>query len=147
MDNLVLKVAAKAVITDKDGKVLLLREASSYEEGTNIGRFDVPGGRLNPGESYNEGLLREVKEETGLEVEPLYPIYVGEWKPVIKGQPTHIFAIFTVCRALSGDVKLSEDHDKYIWVSPEELSEYDITQPGPDVVNRYAAWQKSGLPG
>ena len=142
----VLRVAAKAVITNDEGKVLLLREASSYEEGTNIGRFDVPGGRLEPGESYNEGLLREVLEETGLSVEPLYPIYIGEWSPVIKGQLTHIFAIFTICKSSSDKVKLGSDHDKYIWVSPEELSSYDITQPGPEVVKRYAQWRKDGLP-
>lgn len=147
MADVAIRVAAKAVIADEQGKVLLLREAGAYDEGTNIGRFDVPGGRLEAGESYFEGLKREVKEETGLDVEPLYPIYVGEWEPVIKGQPTHIYAIFTVCKSSGGQVSLSQDHDKFIWVSPEELTNYDITQPGAEVVKRLRDWRQNGLPG
>src|SRR5574337_985895 len=99
MTKIILRVAAKAVIVNSAGKILIVREASTYKEGTGAGRYHMPGGRLEEGENYAEGLRREVAEETGLEVEPLYPIFVGEWQPVINGVPNHIVAIFTVCRA------------------------------------------------
>lgn len=146
MNEITLKVAAKAVIINKRAKILLLREANTYEEGTNIGRYQIPGGRLDPGESYNEGLKREAKEETGLDVEPLYPLYVGEWKPTIKDKPHHIVAIFTVCKATSEKITLSEEHDKYFWIGPDELSDYDITEPDDEVLQRFWSWNKDGLP-
>ena len=52
-----LRVAAKAVIV-KDGKVLILREASTYTEGTNIGKWGSPGGRIEASESFFDGLRR-----------------------------------------------------------------------------------------
>ncbi len=80
------RIALKAVIA-KDGKLLVLREASTYDEGTNTGRYHFPGGRLNPGEPFMDGLRREVTEETGLDIEIGEPLFVGEWFPVIKGIP------------------------------------------------------------
>lgn len=146
MTDEILRVAAKAVITDKNGKVLILREANTYEEGTNAGCYEIPGGRLNPGESFNDGLKREAKEETGLAVEPLYPLFVGEWKPVIKGKPHHIFAIFTVCEAETFFIKLSDEHDEYKWIDEHEISSLDIAPPDDKVLRRYFQWQKTGLP-
>jgi 8-oxo-dGTP diphosphatase len=140
MADIVLKVAAKAVITDEDGKVLVLREGNAYEEGTNIGKYGLPGGRIDTGEAYEEGLRREVKEETGLEVEPLYPIYVGEWRPVIKDVPHQIIAIFTVCKAKTKNIKLSEEHDDYKWVDPGKLSKLTFMPPDDNVIERYADW-------
>jgi 8-oxo-dGTP diphosphatase len=64
----ILFVATKAFIR-RDKKILILRESAEYKEGTNIGRFDVPGGRISPGERFDNCLRREIKEETGLDVE------------------------------------------------------------------------------
>ncbi len=52
MSNVMLKVAAKAVIINQEGKALLLREASTYEEGTNIGKWGVPGGESTMTRSF-----------------------------------------------------------------------------------------------
>lgn len=135
-----LKVAAKAVI-EKDGKLLVLREANTYEEGTNIGRYGFPGGRLNSGESYEDGLRREVKEETGLQIEISHPVYVGEWRPVIKGVPTQIIAIFTVCKLVSGTIALSEEHDKYEWVDPKNVTVKTMSPDG-IVIKKYLELRK-----
>lgn len=131
------RVAMKAIIVNGDGKVLLLREASTYEEGTNVGRYQFPGGRINPGEPFLDGLRREVKEETGLEVEVGEPIYVGEWFPVIRGVLNHIVATFFICRPLTTEVKLSEEHDDYKWVDAEEAAKLDAVEPENDVRDVY----------
>jgi 8-oxo-dGTP diphosphatase len=142
--DVVLRVAAKALIVNDADEVLLVREANTYDEGTNLGKYQIPGGRLNPGESYAEGLHREVFEETGLKIKPLHPIYVGEWKPVIKGIQHHIVAIFTVCRAKTRKVTLSEEHDHYMWVHPKKISrlKISITDPEPEVLKRFLKWEK-----
>lgn len=130
------RIACKAVIA-KDGRVLLLREASTYEEGTNIGRYHVPGGRINPGEPFLEGLHREVMEETGLKVEVGEPLYVGEWFPTIKGVPNQIVAIFFLCKPLTDEVRLSEEHDDYKWINAEELKQLDIMDPEDKVLDKF----------
>src|ERR1700722_4372781 len=108
--NAVLQVAAKALIVNDSGQVLILREPEKNNQGSQDGRYGLAGGRLNPGESYEDAMYREVYEETGLKVDILYPIYVGEWWPVINGQKTHVVAIFSVCRARTTDVSLSSEH-------------------------------------
>ena len=135
--DMVLKVAAKAVIVDEAGKVLVLREAKTYDEGTNIGKYHLPGGRLNLGETYEAGLDREVMEETGLVVEQQYPMYVGEWHPVIKGVPHQIIALFTVCKSKTSDVKLSEEHDDFRWIDAADMDKLDIMDPEDKVLTRY----------
>ncbi len=67
----ILRVAAKSLIINDQGQVLIVREASTYGDGTQIGRFGLPGGRIDLGESFEDGLRREAKEETGLDIEPL----------------------------------------------------------------------------
>lgn len=138
MDDIKQRVACKAVI-GKDGKVLVLREASTYEEGTNLGRWHCPGGRINPGEPFLDGLQREVREETGLEIIVQEPIYVGEWFPTIKGQKNQIVAIFFACvpASISDDVSLSEEHDAYRWITAEEAAELDLMGPEPDLITQY----------
>lgn len=71
-----LFVATKAFI-ERDGKILILREAGKYQDGTNIGHYDVPGGRLTPGENWQVALTREVKEETDLDVTVGPPFFCG----------------------------------------------------------------------
>lgn len=132
-----MRVAAKAVIINSKGEVLLLREANTYKDGTNVGRYHFPGGRLDPGESYEDGLRREAKEETGLEVKPANPIYVGEWRPVIQGVPHQIIAIFTLCDTKSTDVNLSFEHDDFRWVNPKKY-DIDVMPPDDKVLETYA---------
>jgi 8-oxo-dGTP diphosphatase len=114
-----LFVGAKAVIVE-GGKILVLREAK-YDEGTNEGKWDVPGGRINPEEPILDGLRREVMEESGLEVEVGEVLVVHETFPSIKGEDCHIVRIYYQAKPLSGKVILSPDHDKYEWVSKADL--------------------------
>lgn len=131
------RIAMKALIVDDEGKILVLREADTYAEGTNIGRYGLPGGRLNVGEPFLEGLAREIMEETGLTVTIEKPIYVGEWFPVIKGTPTQIVAVFFLCRATGNEVRLSEEHDDYQWVYPAEAGNFPVMEPEDKVVAAY----------
>ena len=140
-EEVVLQVAAKAILVNPEGKVLIMREADeSYAEGTNAGKYHAAaGGRINPSETYAEGLKREVAEETGItDFEPLYPVHVGEWWPVIKGQKRHIVAIFTVCKTRTSEVRLSEEHDDFRWISPDETGQYDILPAERDAIAAYA---------
>lgn len=126
-DELVSQIAAKAVIVNKDGKILILREAADYADGTNTGKYHMPGGRLEKGETYWEGLAREVVEETGLQVEPQYPLHIDEWRPVIRGVPHHIIAVFTLCKLKGrGQAHTSNEHDEALWIDPLKTKSYAL---------------------
>lgn len=145
MAEIVQRIAMKAVIVNNDGKVLILREAATYGEGTQRGRYHMPGGRIEIGEPFEEALHREVMEETGLEVKIEYPIYVGEWRPVIKGVETQIIGMFLVCKPQSSNVVLSTEHDDYKWIDPANRQEYDIMDPEDKVIDRFSEWQKHNI--
>ena len=139
MSEIIQRVATKALIVN-DGQVLILREANTYEEGTNIGRYGLPGGRVKPGEAWEDALKREVREETGLDIEIGQPLYVGEWRPIIEGVPHQIVAIFFRCKALGTDVRLSDEHDDYQWADPTTAAEqYDFMPPDDLVITAHLA--------
>ena len=132
----ILQVAAKAAIVNSKGQVLIVREAANDKNNTKVGQWGLVGGRLNPGESFTDGLNREVKEETGLEVSPLNPLYVGEWYPIIKNVPHQIIAIFILCKTKNQEVKLSQEHDRYKWIDPAKRSDYPMMEPDCFVVDK-----------
>jgi 8-oxo-dGTP pyrophosphatase MutT (NUDIX family) len=141
MQDLQLRVAAKAVITNDKGEVLIVREAKTYKDGVQTGKYGMPGGRLEPGESFLDGLAREVREETGLVVTTEQPVLLGEWRPVIRGVPHQVIAIFMACRATTTNVRLSDEHDDYQWIDPRNRRNYAIMSPDCDAVDAVAARQ------
>lgn len=134
-----LFVATKAFIKNSKGEILLLKESSKYEEGTNFGKFDVVGGRVKPGEKFDESLLREIKEETNLEVKIKKPFYVGEWRPKVKNENWQVVGIFFICEALNQDILLSKDHDDYLWIKPEDYKNYNIIENLHEAFENYLA--------
>jgi 8-oxo-dGTP diphosphatase len=109
-----LFVGVKAIIVHEE-KFLLIREAK-YDEGTCEGKWDAPGGRINPEESLFQGLEREVMEESGLTVVPGKLLGVFETFHTIKGEECHIVRIYYECISTTNVVRLSSDHDQYDWV-------------------------------
>ncbi len=127
------RIAARAAIV-KDKKVLVIRESSAYEEGTQIGRYDLPGGRIAIGESVIDALKREVTEEVGIEIEECKPFFVGEWSPTVKGTQLHIVGIFFVCMANDATVRLGNDHDMFEWVGRDDLTRVSLIPPVPEAL-------------
>lgn len=138
MDTITLRVAAKAIIVNDEGQVLILREASTYKDGTNVGKYHVPGGRIETGERFMDALHREVQEETGLSVEPLYPVHVDEWHPIIRGEQQQIIGVFLLCKAKAGEVRVSDEHDEFVWVDPKEaIDEYELLPAERNAIDNY----------
>jgi len=118
-------VATKAFIVHQ-GKILILRESNKYQDGANTGRYDIPGGRVEPGQRFDESLLREIKEETGLKVKINKPFFVNEWRPVVRDEPWQIVGTFFECTPEHDQIILSEDHDDYQWIDPKEHQNYNL---------------------
>lgn len=117
-------LAVKAVVV-KDGKCLLLHRSISEMETTRINShnpWDLPGGAVQFFEKNTDGLLREVKEETGLNVKIIKPLYVYD---AIRSH-LHMTIITYLCKYTSGVISLSHEHDDYAWVTREELEDLDM---------------------
>lgn len=119
--------ATKAFIT-REGKVLILRESHQYEDGTNENKYDVVGGRVKPGQRFDESLEREIKEETDLKVKIGRPFFANEWRPKVKGEQWQIIGIFFECESVTDKVALSKDHNDYKWIKPEDYKNYNLIE-------------------
>ncbi|MFG2294808.1 (deoxy)nucleoside triphosphate pyrophosphohydrolase [Streptomyces sp. NPDC048603] len=99
-----------------DGRLLAARRSAPPEL---AGRWELPGGKAEPGETGPDALVRELREELGVETEALERI-PGEW-PLKPGLVLHVWT----ARLLSGAPEPLEDHDELRWLAPDELDSVD----------------------
>ena len=115
----------------RDGKVLLIRRGKEPL----YGRWVVPGGTVELGETLEQALVREMSEETGLEVEPLEVLTVFD-RIEREGERVvyHYVIVDYLCRWLSGQAAAASDALDVAWASPGELPGYDLPPKALEVV-------------
>jgi ADP-ribose pyrophosphatase YjhB (NUDIX family) len=111
------------------------------------GYWSLPGGVLHPGELLQDGLRREVREETGIEVRPLG---VGEvFERLLRDSrgrlEYHYVLIDYLCRATGGRVRAADDASSARWVPLADLDRYRITEGTLDVIRRVVRRGRRGL--
>ena len=115
-------LSAKVLVRDEQGRVLLLKR--SVRSKNNRGKWDLPGGKVDTGESFDGALLREVAEETGLTVS-----LVGVAGTAESDLPDRkVVYLLMDGRLTSGEVRLSEEHDEFAWVERSRLSVVDVCE-------------------
>ncbi|WP_020520381.1 NUDIX hydrolase [Catelliglobosispora koreensis] len=118
------RVGAYGIVHDEQGRVLLVR---SSERSNHPGVWYLPGGGLDHGEDPNAGVIRELKEETGLDVEIVGLRSVSSdlvefpWRNVLLHHDRIVFDLAVTGGTLLSEVDGTTDLPK--WVSPEELPE------------------------
>ncbi len=116
-----MTLTVKVVVVRDDGKVLLLKRSDS--EIVNKNKLDLPGGHLEEGETFYEGIEREVLEETGLEVEIEAPIKISEY-PKENKLFDKIKALRFIAFCGEGEVKLNKkEHSEFFWLEIDEAIE------------------------
>ena len=116
--------AVGAVILDNDGRVLLVKHVEAKRGGFWFGRWICPGGKLQPGETLEEGTRREIREETGLEIQLVGKPIVFERIVKEKGKTKlHVLYIDHIARVTGGRLKAGSDAAIAEWFSRAQLSE------------------------
>jgi ADP-ribose pyrophosphatase YjhB (NUDIX family) len=111
-------LAASAAII-RDSKVLVVRRARRPAHGF----YTFPGGAVEIGETLREAVMREVREETALTIEPL--ALAGEREVITRDAEGRVERHFVIlcfaARWIAGDVKLNEELDDARWVLLSEI--------------------------
>lgn len=89
------------------------------------GFWELPGGGSEYGETPQEALKREIKEECGIDVKVHLPLTTGQY---FMGEKQRIEIIFLCSMVKEEEIKLSEEHSASVWISVGELQQYKIDE-------------------
>ncbi|MDE0449048.1 MAG: NUDIX domain-containing protein [Spirochaetaceae bacterium] len=130
-------VAVKAAIVRGPRLLVLYKTPDEARSGPDPDvRLDLPGGRIEFGESPAAALRREVAEETWLRIEPVGPLHVWHY---VK-ERFQLVGIDYLCEYRSGEVMLSDEHVGFRWLTEEELRRLH-----PEERRQFAAAFRCGL--
>ncbi len=117
-------VTVRAIIIDRQGRMLVVKRSNT--DPLYSGKWDLPGGRVEAGETVETALGRETMEEVGLHlVDPRLFFATSDVRSGIS--KTWIFFVATLQK--DADVALGDEHDEYKWIQPSTLptyTDYDI---------------------
>ena len=125
-------LSVKVVILDNNGRCLLLKRSMSSKG--NPGKWDFPGGKVDAGERFDQALIREVAEETGLTISLDRVLGATESElPAVK-----VVYLFMEGHLKSGQVQLSSEHDDFVWVERRELVTMDFAGQFNTIIKAYS---------
>ena len=126
-------VGVGAVIVDAGNVVLVRRRYEPL-----AGRWSLPGGTLELGETLETGVAREMREETGLDVEvgPVIEVFDRILLDAESRVRYHFVLVDYLCWPVGGDLQAGSDVDAAILVDPASMDAYDLTAKARAVVAR-----------
>lgn len=117
MENQII-VAVKGIVYNND-KYLIIKRWSNDEVGA--GTWEMPGGKIEFGEKLEEALIRETKEETGLDISVEKLLYATQF---LSNPNRQVIIISYLCCADNTDVVLSEEHTDFLWITKNQFKDY-----------------------
>lgn len=120
------RTAVRAIIR-KDEKTLLLRRANGRP--TILGKFELPGGKLDYGEQPEDALARHMKDEAGLIIQTAQLFDVLTYIDHDDRDTQYVFILYLVSLGVGGSsVTLSQNYDKYIWKKMSDIHQEQLTE-------------------
>jgi 8-oxo-dGTP diphosphatase len=120
MAHLMTKVAEYAVILNSKNEFLMVQFGKFHNFG-----WHFPGGRLEENEDSIVGLIREIKEETNLDVTNIRPVFTKVFHPE---DPK--YGVFFLAKAVEPyEIKITSEHNDFKWYKKCDLDKIDFWQP------------------
>lgn len=118
-------IGVGAVVLNDEGAVLLVKRAHEPRKG----EWSLPGGRVELGESLVEATVREVREETGLDIEvgPLVEVFDRIHRRDGRVQYHFVIADY-LATPRGGYLAASDDAEAVAWVTPDDLERYGVNE-------------------
>src|SRR5215470_9153773 len=124
-------VGVGAIIIERDRVVLVKRGHAPL-----LGKWSIPGGVLEVGETLRAAVVREVFEETGMTIEP--GELMGVFERVVPDEQGrmryHYVLIDFLCRRIAGELAAADDAEEARWFSREELRSLGLARETEDVI-------------
>lgn len=125
-------LAVRAIIRDDAGKILILKRASGDMYGD---LWCLPGGKVDYGQTAEEAIEREVKEETSLECISTQFLYYMDGLPT-EPSDKHYLTLFFRCQ-VKGEIFLNRESSELAWLEPSELQQYDFAFGSDKAIKTY----------
>ena len=114
-------LTVRGVIKNSDGEILIVKRHPKSR--TDPEMWELPGGKVEQGEHFADALVREIKEETDLDVE------VGDFCEAVQNDYSHkrTVQLMMYLEDAKGNVKISEEHTGFMWASLEKIKTLEIS--------------------
>lgn len=124
-----MRVIVVGVVRNALGEVLLCKMPA--QRGVFPGQWGLPGGGIETGETAEIALRRELREEIGLEMSAIQPLFFtsGTYTKIFPDgnrQDSYMIFLLFSCQAAEGRVLLNEEFTEFAWVELDSLREYDL---------------------
>jgi 8-oxo-dGTP diphosphatase len=131
--DIILQVGVKILLTNGDGRYLLLKRSEKYGVLGDI--WDIPGGRINPGFDLITNLKREIREETSLDYSGTPKLIAAQ--DILRHAGKHVVRLTYMGGQIEGDPVLDDENTAYMWSSLEEMKKMnDLDQYVKDLLDR-----------
>ncbi|HDI4957061.1 TPA: pyrimidine (deoxy)nucleoside triphosphate diphosphatase [Salmonella enterica] len=134
---MIKKLDVVAAIIERDDKILLAQRPSHADQ---AGLWEFAGGKVEPGETQPQALIRELREELGIDATP--GVYIASHQRDVSGRRIHLHAwhvpVFNgLLRAL--------EHQALVWCTPEEALEYPLAPADIPLLQAFMALRDARL--
>lgn len=123
------RVGLGIIIVNQEGKILI-----GKRQGSHAPYYSIPGGNLEVGETFEDGAIREIKEETDLNIENPKVIAVTNNLDTFRESGLHYLSVILLTNDFSGELKIMEPEkcEEWLWVDPKNLPmpHFDASQMG-----------------
>jgi nucleoside triphosphatase len=138
MTNQRPKIAVGALVFNKEGKLFLGKCDSKWD-----GKWIVPGGHVEWGETIHDAMVRELKEETDLDATSCEYFWLQEciFPKEFHKEMHFIFPCF-ICKVDSTDVTLNDEFDGHTWVTLDEALNMDVNASSKKFIKEYIRRKK-----
>jgi ADP-ribose pyrophosphatase YjhB (NUDIX family) len=133
------QLCAGGIVFDGAGRLLLVRRGRAPW----LGAWTIPGGRCRPGESAREACVRELREETGLDVRVTR--HAGRVERPATAGSVYVIDDF-VCEVVAGELVAGDDAAEARWCAPEELPGLELVPELMEALNEWGLLPARGAP-